>query len=182
MPVCPWRKLKQNMRVCISQQEATSLVTLTPTSSPCFIHEAKLNNYPLLIRKHTRTDCKSNKRCWFHVTRPLEKLQANVVTTFRENCRVKHLPRNPSLLTWSRSRVLPDKWDFFLATVACLGIRFWLSRDDDCKRRWINKDEPRWMGQHQNLWMVCESPGKNGKVSSVINKLKIIHGLCDAEI
>lgn len=35
-------------------QWATSLVTLTPTSSPCFIDEAKLNNYPPL-NTHTRT-------------------------------------------------------------------------------------------------------------------------------
>lgn len=83
------------MQVCVSQQEqeATSLVTLTPTSGPCFIYEAKLNNFPLFVHKHTWTDCNTNKR--LVMTRPLKNLQASTATKLgEEECQCGFPPQN----------------------------------------------------------------------------------------
>lgn len=51
--VCLWQTESRDQKISQQMQWATSLVTLTPTSTPSFTDEAKFNNYPPL---HTQTD------------------------------------------------------------------------------------------------------------------------------
>lgn len=92
------------MQVCVSQQEqeATSLVTLTPTSGPCFIYEAKLNNFPLFVHKHTWTDCNTNKS--LVMTRPLKNLQASAATKLGEEERQCGFPPQNQTSAWAERK------------------------------------------------------------------------------
>lgn len=75
-------------------QWATSLVTLTPTSGPCFIDEAKLNNYPQSKHTdtHTQTQTHITSKLFSHLNSKTASGHSGLVVV--QSCLFTHVAHN----------------------------------------------------------------------------------------
>lgn len=160
-------------------QWATSLVTVTPTSGPCFIDEAKLNNYPPL---NTQTDTHTcTHTLLFHGS-----------TVKATGDRVSHLRSHSS----EKGQVLCERLRASIDSKAsCCSLRKWTDNRAESAMPFSTIQrllicpqtkqpiQNQTSAQHQIFWAGCEWQDTiTGCQVCHGNELRAIYGLHDSDI